>query len=333
MSARGVRIATNAALLVVVNMCWGSQCVAYKLVGGQLGPVTTSLLIFLIAVPSLLPLYVKERWSGKGPWRSVPADERSMLRCDNLAPFLLIGLVAACTMMCMARGLARTTAANGALVSLTIPVLTALLAWLFLSEKMSLARWISLAIALAGVLVLSFQAPESAKQEGIVIDWRRLGLLDRNFMIGNLLVLLGCTGSSLFNVISKSLLKRYSLVEILVYGYLLALLIDAVLLAFLEPTTLGVLLSHSPRTWVGLLLIGAIANGFAMALWLFLLTRMDVSQASVSVYLLPFFGVLQAAIFLHEPITLPMILGGAITLTGTILVVSAERTKRYATEP
>ena len=59
-----------------------------------------------------------------------------------------------------------------------------------------------------------------------------------------------------------------------------------------------------------------------MVLWMYLLTRMDVAQASISVYLMPFLGVLSAAILLHEQITVPMIIGGAITLAGTILVVS-----------
>ena len=324
MDSKRLHLAFNITLLLLVNVCWSTQCMAYKLVGSDLGPIATSFMIFLIAVPSLLPIYFRERWSRKGPWQSIPREDRSLLRFDNFSRFLLIGLIAACTMMFTARGMARTTAANGALLSLTMPVLTALLAAIFLGERMTWARWASLAIALAGVFVLSFQAPETAKQQGFAVDWSHLGLMNRDFMIGNLLVFVGCTGSCLFNIISKSLLRRFSLVEILVYGYLLALVIDSAMIWTFAPIPLHELLTHTLRTWTGLLLIGAVANGLAMALWLFLLTRMDVSQASVSIYLLPFFGVLQAAIFLHESITLPMIIGGAITLTGTILVISME---------
>ena len=61
-------------------------------------------------------------------------------------------------------------------------------------------------------------------------------------------------------------------------------------------------------------------------LWLFLVSRLEVSQAAVSIYLCPIFGVLEAAFFLHESITLPMILGGAITLAGTVLVATVEGT-------
>ena len=333
MQSRLIRSAVNIGLLVLVNLCWGMQFTAYKLVGGDIGPITTSLLIYLIAVPAVFLLYLGERWKGRGASRSIPAEERSFLRWDNLARFLVIGMVAACTMIFMARGMARTTAANGALLSLTIPVVTALLAAAFLGERMTLARWASLAIALVGVLVLSIRATESATREGLAIDWHNVGLVNKDFVVGNLLVLLGCTSSCLFNVCSKSLLRRFSFMEILTYSYLLALVADAAMLVAFEPSSLSMLFVHSARTWTGLLLVGGIANGLAMALWLFLLTRMDVSQASVSVYLLPFFGVLQAAVFLHEQITLPMILGGAITLTGTILTVSTDNTSPKPEKP
>jgi NAD(P)-dependent dehydrogenase (short-subunit alcohol dehydrogenase family) len=57
-----------------------------------------------------------------------------------------------------------------------------------------------------------------------------------------------------------------------------------------------------------------------MVLWGFLLKRLDVSQASVSIYLLPFFGVIISAVALHERITPTMIVGGIVTLAGTILI-------------
>lgn len=61
-----------------------------------------------------------------------------------------------------------------------------------------------------------------------------------------------------------------------------------------------------------------------MVLWMYLLMRLDVSQASVSVYLLPFLGVLISSVTLRERFTSTMTLGGAVTLVGTILVTSTE---------
>jgi drug/metabolite transporter (DMT)-like permease len=72
------------------------------------------------------------------------------------------------------------------------------------------------------------------------------------------------------------------------------------------------------------MILSVFSWGIAMVLWMFLLTRLDVSQASVSVYLLPFLGVLISTLTLGEKITPPMILGGLMTLAGTILITAGE---------
>jgi drug/metabolite transporter (DMT)-like permease len=64
--------------------------------------------------------------------------------------------------------------------------------------------------------------------------------------------------------------------------------------------------------------------GLAMVLWMFLLKRLDVSQASVSIYLMPFLGVVISAITLHETIGLSTLVGGVLTLAGTILITTLE---------
>jgi drug/metabolite transporter (DMT)-like permease len=61
-----------------------------------------------------------------------------------------------------------------------------------------------------------------------------------------------------------------------------------------------------------------------MVLWMFVLRRLDVSQASVSIYLLPFLGVLISAVTLHEHITGSMLIGGGITLAGAVMITVAE---------
>lgn len=323
-----VRSSVNIGLLVLVNICWASQWTAYKLVGEDLGPITVNFLVFLIATPIIFPLYLAERWGGKGAGLPVSRDERSFRRWDNLIGFLVVGVLGLVPASVFAAwGLSHTTASNASLLTLTVPVMTVLLAAAILQERMTPARWVSLAVALVGVLVLSVNPPKSVIKEGLAIDWRELGLLNRDFVVGNLLVLVASTSSSLYNVCSKGLLKRFSALEVLTYAYILAFATSIAMLVWFEPLSPSVLATYSARTWTGLLLLGIGSWGVAMVLWLFLLTRLDVSQASVSIYLLPFFGIVIAAIFLHEKMTLPMIAGGAITLVGTILVVSTENTR------
>lgn len=324
MPTRLVRSSTSIGLLVLVNLFWGTQFTAYRLVSDQIGPITVTFLTFLIATPLLLPLYLAEYWSKRASCRTGSSEKRSLRRGNNLIPLLVVGVSGAAVSVFLAWGTARTTASNAALLTLTIPILTALLAVAILRERMTPARWMSLAVALAGALVLSIRPPEAAVKEGLAIDWRELGLVNRDYMVGNLLVLFACVGSCLYNVACKSLLSRFSAVEVLVWGYCFALAASAGLLVSFEPTSPTVLAGYSIRTWTGLLLLGIVAQALPMLLWMFLLTRLDVSQASVSVYLMPLFGVLLAAIFLGEQVSASMVIGGTITLAGTALLVFCE---------
>jgi len=83
-------------------------------------------------------------------------------------------------------------------------------------------------------------------------------------------------------------------------------------------------MAQGARRPLALIVLSALSWGLAMVLWMFLLKRLDVSQASVSIYLLPFLGVLISAATLHEKITAPMIVGGLVTLAGTILITTLE---------
>jgi drug/metabolite transporter (DMT)-like permease len=67
-----------------------------------------------------------------------------------------------------------------------------------------------------------------------------------------------------------------------------------------------------------------------MVLFLNVLTRLDATQASLSNYLIPFFGVLVAALVLGERLTGFMILGGLLVLFSTLLVTVYEERRRAA---
>jgi drug/metabolite transporter (DMT)-like permease len=138
------------------------------------------------------------------------------------------------------------------------------------------------------------------------------------------LVLLACTSSSFYNVYSKDLLSRFSSLEVLVYGYSMALVLSVPLLIWAEPLRWAAIVAYRNATWLSVLILSVFSWGLAMVLWMFVLRRLDVTQASVSIYLLPFLGVLISAATLHEPITRSMLLGGGITLAGAVIITVTE---------
>jgi len=52
-------------------------------------------------------------------------------------------------------------------------------------------------------------------------------------------------------------------------------------------------------------------------LWLFMLTKLDLSQLSVSVYLLPVFGLALSVLSLNEHIGVAQVFGSVLVLAGT----------------
>ncbi len=212
----------------------------------------------------------------------------------------------------LAWGTEMSTASNAALLYLTLPVITAVMAVTILGEKMTLVRWGSLGLALVGVLIVS--GP----------DWHSASLRSMKFLEGNLLILAAITGSAFYNVYSKRLLKHYSPVEVLVFGYLTAAGLSVPLVLGMERRSIAAVRDYTLGVWVSIVVLSVLSWGLAMVLWLYLLKRLDVSQASVSIYLLPLLGVLFSAVLLKERITPAMLVGGALTLSGTILITTMD---------
>ena len=298
----------DICLLVLVNLMWAAQYPAYRVVSNQMGPVTASAWVFLFASIALVPFLLRERRANRAV-----ARRRGNLTRRDVFGFLIIGVLGLMPASALlAAGTERSTASNAALIYLTVPILTALLAAVLLTEKMTPKRWVGLVISLVGVLALSQK------------DLSSQSLTSLRFLTGNLLVLGACACSSLYNVYSKYLLERFTPMEILVYGYLIALAVSPPLLLWMEPVKWSAVQAYTLETWVWLLILSLLSWGIAMVLWMFLLERLDVSQASISIYLLPFLGVLISAITLHEVITRTTIIGGAISLAGTALVTVAD---------
>jgi len=186
------------------------------------------------------------------------------------------------------------------------------MAAIILKEKMTWVRWVSLLISIVGVLILS------------KVDVRHLDLAQTQFLFGNLLVLFACVASSFYNVYSKELLSRFQPLEVLIYGYVIALVFSVPFLVWVERFSISEIRGYTVVTWIALLVLSILSWGLAMVLWMFLLKRLDVSQASVSIYLLPFLGVLISALTLKEKITTATVVGGLVTLVGTILITTSE---------
>ncbi|MCL5742863.1 MAG: DMT family transporter [Acidobacteria bacterium] len=118
--------------------------------------------------------------------------------------------------------------------------------------------------------------------------------------------------------------RQYTELEILVYSSVVGSAASIPLFLFWEPLQVSAVTGDPVALW-GIVELALIVYGMSMLLFFYVLKRLDVTQASLGNYLLPFFIALIALAVLREKITLPMALGGGLTLLGTLLVTVYER--------
>lgn len=290
------------SLLLLCNFIWASQFALVKLVQDEVGPLVTTALPLVLATLLLTPLVVWRR-------RARPSHERAALRVADLAGLATIGLFGQVVAQLFATwGTQRSLASNAAVLSLSLPVATALMAFALLGERMTRLRWLGFGLAIAGVLVSSGE------------DLRAADLGGRRFLLGNAMVFLGVLGSAFYNVYSKKLLVRFTPLEVLLGSYIAACLLLVPVTLALEPVGPDQLAALSVRGWTGLLLLAVFQYCVSMIIFLTVLRRLDATQAAVSNYLIPGFGIVIAWLVLGERLRPAAIVGGALVLASTLLV-------------
>jgi len=282
-------------LLLVCNLIWASQFVMVKLVQEQMGPTFAAFFPMTIATLLLVPIVRRER---PGP-----------LPRSDIIHFVLLGVLGqVVAQLFITWGVRLSLASNAALVSLALPVSTAVMAYFILGERMSAVRWVSFALAIAGVTACSG------------VDWKELNLTSGKFLLGNLMIFLSVNGSAFYNTYSKKMLTRYSPLQVLLYSYyaVFAFMLPVTLSS--EPRSFLSLPQFTPTVWLGLVILALLQYFLSMVIFLKVLTRLDATQAGLCNYLIPFFGLVLAWAILHERLTPTMVGGGALVLASTLLI-------------
>lgn len=291
--------------IIVVNFMWATQVAAIKLIGDRLGAVAIAFIPMILSVGMFFPVLWRENRKRGAAFHWHWADARHFLVAGIFGPFLV--------QFSYTLGAQRTLAANAAIITLSIPVLVAIAASLMLQERLNVVRIFSFVIALVGVLLTS------------VSDIQSANLGQRSYLVGNLLFLVACVASAFYNTYCKFLVERkYTELEILVYTSVVGCLASIPLFLWLEPLRLSTLRHLDHVAILGILELACIVYGVAMLLFFYVLKRLDVTQAILGNYLLPFFIGLLAVVLLKESITPMMWIGGIIVLLSTLLVTVYE---------
>ena len=176
---------------------------------------------------------------------------------------------------------------------------------------MNRVRWLSFVAAIAGVVLLSTG------------DIRHLDFGSK-YAAGNLLIFLAILGNSYFNVGCKKIAEKYSETEMVFYTYVIMVILLTPLVLYHEPDVFGRIPLFTVQTWTGMAILALFHNFLSMVLFFRALKMLDAMQVALSNYLITFFGVPIAAIWLGETIGSQMVMGGILVLGSTLAITVAD---------
>ena len=271
---------------------WGASFLFTRIAAPAFGPFAIADLRTAIAAVVLLSLLT---------WRGGVADLR-----PNALRFVALGAFnSAIHFTLFAYAALSITAGLASIINATVPLFGALVAWLWLRDKLTSLQLVGLGIGFAGVLWLS--SDQASFRPG-----------------GAALAIAAGLAGALSYGISGSMVKRY-FAEVrplaIAAGSQLAAATLLLPLTFLFwPPVMP-----SVADWFALIALGVFCTGFAYALYFRLIARIGPTKTLTVTFLIPAFAILWGMLFLNETVTTVMIGGCLVILAGTALATQLVR--------
>lgn len=275
--------------LFLLAAIWGASFLFMRMGAGEFGPVSLSAVRVGGAAIFLVPLAL---------WRH---GGTGMLRH---AGHLAVGglLSSALPFLCFSYAALSITAGLSSIFNATTPLFGALVASIWLRDKLAASRVLGLAIGFAGVLGLAWDKA-SFKPGAEATGWAVLACLAATFCYG---VAASYTKRHLQSLPSLAVAAGTQLAAAL-------FLLGPAIVSW--PATMP-----SLRAWLATAALSLLCTGVAYILYFRLIARVGPANAITVTFLIPAFAVAWGWLFLGESVTLAMLIGSAVILLGTALV-------------
>ncbi|MES9663627.1 EamA family transporter [Bacillus cereus] len=183
------------------------------------------------------------------------------------------------------------------IVSIT-PILTAILASVFLNEKMKFNGWIGGVISLIGIAFLSLSQGDSIQLNS-----------------GVLLILLAAFSESLFFVFQKSYLKKYGFLPFTIY----TIWSGTVCMLIFLPGIYEEIVAAPIEITLSVIYLGVFPTVLPYIALAYITSHSGASEATSSLYLTPVTACFIAWVWLGEVPTFVSIVGGIVTILGVVI--------------
>ena len=268
------------AALIVASLFWGTAVSATKYALRGFDPITLLAISLIAGTAVLWTMVIVRGHPQPPPWRRA----------------VLLGLFEpALAYAGDLLGLARTSAANGALLSGLESVFIVLLAAVFLRERISGRITVALGLALAGVAALAGTG-----------SFAGAGL-------GDLLVLGGVLSAAAYTIVARGMGDECDPLTVTACQFTTATVLVIPAVSFVWATHVETEPSHvAVRFWLAAIFVGVIGYAASFLLYNYAIARVRAAPASVVVNLIPVFGLASAVLWLGDALTVARVVGAIL---------------------
>lgn len=281
-------------VLLLTLLFWASAFIGIKYLDQFFDPITLAFYRYFIASITILLIYFK-------------LQNKQMLLLKDIHLFIVYGVLGyGLYNLFLNIGLKSVGTGTASFITNQAPILTSLIAFLFLNENGSLKKIFGLFVGLIGISIIAYSQS-----------------LHISSYVGVLCLILATISIVIAVLIQKKLLHYYHPIEITAFGI------------WLGTIFMGILMMQEPKFHYYLstkiififIYLGVFPGALAHLSWSYVLKYLPASSAMLSFYSLPFLTIIFGWIFLNEWPILFVLLGGCIALLGSLSVWFEKRTE------
>jgi drug/metabolite transporter (DMT)-like permease len=280
---------TQAVLaMLFTQVVWGIGPVFVRTLGLDLGPANSLIIRYVMVSLAYLPFLMMH-----GRWRIAREDWPRLLFLGWVG---ILGYNLGSVF-----GFNHATAGLGGLVIGTQPILIALMAAFVNREALTHSTIAGLLVAFSGTVLLF---------------WPDLQAGNTSMVKGALMIFCAGIAWSAYVIAARPLIHRYGAMAITAWSIVLATL-PMLLLASEE--TPQAFLNMTARNWLEMAYLGGLSTFVASITWNYAAGRLPSAVAGAFLYLVPVVAVIAGAVLLDEIITVNIVTGGLMILTGVAI--------------
>lgn len=281
--------------LILAHLIWGANFVVAKVTLQEFPTASLGFLRFALATIFLIPFFIAE-------------TKKIHIKKEDLPKLVSIGiLMITLNITFFFEGIKRTTAINGSVLTLVIPIISVLLGWIVLKEKIFIINLAGILLGLVGAL--------------IIVGFPQIltGSILPDQILGNVLIIMASIVWVLGAIISRQMLIKYP--SLIVTG--IAFIVGSITMAF--PAAQEYLQDSSwPYRvtilgFLGLTYMTILSSISSYFLFEWGLAKVGVIKADLLQYIEPFVASFLAITILGEKITTSFLVGLIAIIGGVYL--------------